>query len=230
MPSGKKHTFVGRTVQGKSIFFQGLTLRSILFQEAGNYAIDYGYFNYATYGNTVAFVQEPTVDSTINYVIGLGAGKRLWTFTPTNPALSTLQIVLDFPGTNVEIPAPNKPIWYLSYSLGDFGGGHPPFSPNGTQYDITVNPALTCYNSTAQVLMQGWYQPGGDRILTRDNENLYTYYANGSPGDEALSRTNPSSPWVYLNVGTTITTSLTVAAFPWQAEWPAPFTATKVCP
>ena len=89
---------------------------------------------------------------------------------------------------------------------------------------------ITCDNLQAQVLMQGWYEPGGDRILTRDNENLYTYYANGSPGDEALSRTNPSSPWVYLNVGTTITTSLTVASFPWQAEWPSPFTATKVCP
>lgn len=142
MASGKKHTFIGRTVQGNSIFFQGLTLRSIIFQEASNYAIDYGYFNYATYGNTVAFVQEPSVDAIINYVISLGAGKRLWTFTPTNPALSTLQIVLDFPATNTENTAPNKPIWTLSYSLGDFGGGHPPFSANGTEYNITVNPQL----------------------------------------------------------------------------------------
>lgn len=227
MAIGKSHTFVGRTVEGKKIFFSGF--KSIVFQEASNYAIDYGYFNYATYGNTVAFVQEPTVDSTINYVIGLGAGKRLWTFTPTNPALSTLQIVLDFPGTNVEIPAPNKPIWYLSYSLGDFGGGHPPFSPNGTQYDITVNPALTCYNSAAQVLMEGW-EPYGPRTLTRDSENLYTYYVGASPGDETLDRADSSSLWVYKNAGNAITTSLTVAPFPWQAEWPAPFTATKVCP
>ena len=221
MAIGKSHTFVGRTVEGKKIFFSGF--KSIVFQEASNYAIDYGYFNYATYGNTVAFVQEPTVDSAINYVIGLGAGKRLWTFTPTNPALSTLQIVLDFPGTNVEIPAPNKPIWYLSYSLGDFGGGHPPFSPNGTQYDITVNPALTCYNSDAQVLMEGW-EPYGPRTLTRVNENLYDY------GAETLYRADTLTPWSYATSNSPFVTSLTVAAFPWQAEWPAPFTATKVCP
>jgi len=118
------------------------SFRSIVFQEASNYSIDYGHFDYGTYGNTVAFVQEPSVDAIMNYVISLGAGKRLWTFTPTNPALSTLQIILNFPGTNTENAPPYKPIWYLEYSLGDFGGGHPPFSPNGTEYNITVNPQL----------------------------------------------------------------------------------------
>jgi hypothetical protein len=97
---------------------------------------------YATYGNAVAFVQEPSVDAIMNYVISLGAGKRLWTFTPTNPALSTLEIILNFPTTNTENAPPYKPIWSLEYSLGDFGGGHPPFSPNGTEYNITVNPQL----------------------------------------------------------------------------------------
>jgi len=223
MASGKKHTLVGRTVQGKSIFFQGLTLRSIIFQEASNYSIDYGHFDYGTYGNAVAFVQEPSVDAIMNYVISLGAGKRLWTLTPTNPALPVLEIILDFPGTNTENAPPYKPIWYLEYSLGDFGGGHPPFSPNGTQYSITVNPALTCYNSTAQVLMEGW-EPYGPRTLTRVNENLYYY------GQETVFRADTLTPWSFAYDGSPFVTSLTVAPFPWQAEWPSPYTATKVCP
>lgn len=206
------------------------SFRSIVFQEASNYSIDYGHFDYATYGNAVAFVQEPSVNTIINYVISLGAGKRLWTFTPTNPALPVLEIILDFPTTNTENAPPYKPIWSLEYTTADFGGGHPPFSPNGTQYDITVNPALTCYNSEAEVLMQGWYEPGGDRILTRDNENLYTYYVGGTPGDETLDRTNSSSLWVYRNAGDAIVTSLTVSPFPWQAEWPSPFVSTKLLP
>jgi len=220
MPAGKKHTLLGRTVQGKSIFFQGLT--SIVFQEASNYSIDYGHFDYGTYGNAVAFVQEPSVDTIINYVISLGAGKRLWTFSPTNPALPVLEIILDFPGTNTENAPPYKPIWYLSYSLGDFGGGHPPFSPNGTVYNITVNSAVTCYNSDAQVLMEGWY--AGPRTLTRQSETLYVY------GDETLYRADTVSPWSYANLGSPFVTSLTVAPFPWQAEWPSPYTATKTCP
>ena len=223
MPSGKKHTFVGRTVQGKSIFFEGLTLRSIVFQEASNYSINYGYFDYATYGNAVAFVQEPSVDAIINYVISLGAGKRSWTFSPTNPALPVLEIILDFPTTNTENAPPYKPIWSLEYSLGDFGGGHPPFSPNGTEYNITVNPALTCYNSEAEVLMEGW-EPYGPRTLTRVNENLYYF------GAETVYRENSSTEWTYATSNTPFVTSLTVAPFPWQAEWPSPFTATKVCP
>jgi hypothetical protein len=140
MPSGKKHTLLKRTVQGKPIFYQGL--KSIVFQEASNYSINYGYFDYATYGNTVAFVKEPSVDTIINYVISLGAGKRLWTFTPTNPALPVLEIILNFPSTNTENAAPYKPIWTLEYSTIDFGGGQPPFGVNGTEYNITVNPQL----------------------------------------------------------------------------------------
>ena len=77
--------------------------------------------------------------------------------------------------------------------------------------------------------MEGW-EPYGPRTLTRDSENLYTYYVGASPGDETLDRADSSSLWVYKNAGNSITTSLTVAPFPWQAEWPAPFTATKVCP
>ena len=93
-------------------------------------------------------------------------------------------------------------------------------------------PTVTdCANNDAKVLMVGWY--AGPRPLTRDNENLYTYYANGSPGEEILDRVNSSSFWVYRNVGNAITTSLTVSQFPWQAVWPtAPdiYTATKICP
>ena len=87
-----------------------------------------------------------------------------------------------------------------------------------------------CANNDAKVLMVGWY--AGARPLTRDDENLYTYYTGGSPGEETLDRVNSSSFWVYRNVGNAITTSLTVAEFPWQAVWPtAPttYTATKVC-
>ena len=93
-------------------------------------------------------------------------------------------------------------------------------------------PTVTdCANNDAKVLMVGWY--AGARPLTRDNENLYTYYAGGSPGDETVYRANSSSPWIYTNVGIPLATSLTVAEFPWQAVWPtAPdtYTATKVCP
>jgi len=88
-----------------------------------------------------------------------------------------------------------------------------------------------CANNDAKVLMIGWFigPVSLPRPLTRDNENLYTYYANGNPGDETLSRANTSSPWIYANLGTPLATSLTVSQFPWQAEWPSPFTATKVC-
>jgi len=87
-------------------------------------------------------------------------------------------------------------------------------------------PTVTdCANNDAKVLMVGWAV--GPRVLTRSNENLYTYF------DETLSRANTSSPWIYANLGTPLATSLTVSQFPWQAEWPtAPdiYTATKVCP
>jgi hypothetical protein len=82
-----------------------------------------------------------------------------------------------------------------------------------------------CANNDAKVLMVGWSV--GPRVLTRSNENLYTYF------DETLSRANTSSPWIYANLGTPLATSLTVSQFPWQADWPtAPdiYTATKVCP
>ncbi len=84
-------------------------------------------------------------------------------------------------------------------------------------------PTVTdCANNDAKVLMVGWAV--GPRVLTRSNENLYTYF------DETLYRTNTSSPWVYANVGIPLATSLTVSQFPWQAVWPSPYTATKVCP
>ena len=93
-------------------------------------------------------------------------------------------------------------------------------------------PTVTdCANNDAKVLMVGW--SAGARPLTRDNENLYTYYAGGSPGDETVYRANSSSPWIYTNVGIPLATSLTVSQFPWQAIWPTSpttYTATKVCP
>ena len=90
-------------------------------------------------------------------------------------------------------------------------------------------PTVTdCANNDAKVLMVGWY--AGARPLTRDNENLYTYYSGGSPGDETVYRANSSSPWIYTNVGIPLATSSTVSQFPWQAVWPSPYTATKVCP
>jgi hypothetical protein len=85
-----------------------------------------------------------------------------------------------------------------------------------------------CANNDAKVLMVGWY--AGSRPLTRDNENLYTYYVGNNPGDETVYRANSSSPWSYANAGSPFVTSLTVSQFPWQAVWPAPYTATKVCP
>ena len=82
-----------------------------------------------------------------------------------------------------------------------------------------------CANNDAKVLMVGWFigSVSLPRALTRANENLYTYE------DETLDRANSSSVWVYRNVGIPLATSLTVSQFPWQAEWPSPFTATKVC-
>ena len=81
-----------------------------------------------------------------------------------------------------------------------------------------------CSNNDAKVLMVGWVS--GPRALTRQSENLYTYF------DETVYRTNSFSPWIYTNVGIPLATSLTVSQFPWQAVWPtAPttYTATKVC-
>ena len=78
-----------------------------------------------------------------------------------------------------------------------------------------------CANNDAKVLMVGWFV--GPRALTRESENLYTYF------DETVYRANSSSPWIYTNTGTPLATSLTVAEFPWQAVWPASYTATKAC-
>lgn len=90
-------------------------------------------------------------------------------------------------------------------------------------------PTVTdCGNNDAKVLMVGWY--AGARPLTRDNENLYTYYVGNNPGDETVYRADSSSPWSYANAGSPFVTSLTVSQFPWQAVWPSPYTATKVCP
>jgi hypothetical protein len=79
-----------------------------------------------------------------------------------------------------------------------------------------------CSNNDAKVLMVGWY--AGPRALTRQSENLYYY------GQETVFRENGQTPWTYANDGTPFVTSLTVAEFPWQAVWPSPYTATKVCP
>ena len=79
-----------------------------------------------------------------------------------------------------------------------------------------------CANNDAKVLMVGW-EPYGPRALARLNENYYYY------GQETVFRENGQTPWTYANDGTPFVTSLTVAEFPWQAEWPSPFTATKAC-
>lgn len=84
------------------------------------------------------------------------------------------------------------------------------------------NPGVTCSDSEAQVLMEGW--EFGPRTLTRQSETLYVY------GAETVYRADSVSPWSYANAGSPFVTSLTIAPFPWQAIWPAPFTATKVCP
>jgi hypothetical protein len=111
----------------------------------------------------------------------------------------------------------------------DSGPGDVTITNVGSVASTSQYPTVTdCANNDAKVLMVGWY--AGARPLTRDNENLYTYYAGGSPGDETVYRANSSSPWIYTNVGIPLETSSTVSQFPWQAEWPSPYTATKVCP
>jgi len=79
-----------------------------------------------------------------------------------------------------------------------------------------------CLDTTASVLMEGWV--AGPRTLDRQSENLYVY------GNETVFRANAQTAWSYANDGSPFVTSLTVAPFPWQASWPSPFTATKVCP
>ena len=111
----------------------------------------------------------------------------------------------------------------------DSGPGDVTITNVGSVASSSQYPTVTdCANNDAKVLMVGWY--AGARPLTRDNENLYTYYAGGSPGDETVFRSNTSSPWIYTNVGIPLATSSTVSQYPWQAEWPSPYTATKVCP
>ena len=135
---------------------------------------------------------------------------------------------------------PTAPLGYISGTtlllLANTNESTKDSSPNnititnvGSVESSSQYPTVTdCANNDAKVLMVGWY--AGARPLTRDNENLYTYYTGGSPGEETLDRVNSSSFWVYRNVGNAITTSLTVSQFPWQAVWPSPYTATKVCP
>ena len=135
---------------------------------------------------------------------------------------------------------PTAPLGYISGTtlllLANTNESTKDSSPNnititnvGSVESSSQYPTVTdCANNDAKVLMVGWY--AGARPLTRDNENLYTYYTGGSPGEETLDRVNSSSFWVYRNVGNAITTSLTVSQFPWQAVWPSPYTATKICP
>ena len=114
----------------------------------------------------------------------------------------------------------------------DSGPGDVSITNVGSVASSSQYPTVTdCANNDAKVLMVGWY--AGARPLTRDNENLYTYYTGGSSGDETVYRANSSSPWIYTNVGIPLATSLTVSQFPWQAVWPTSpdtYTATKVCP
>lgn len=69
--------------------------------------------------------------------------------------------------------------------------------------------------------MVGWTV--GPRTLTRSSNLLYVY------GDETVERVNTSSPWVYKNLGSTISTATSVTEYPWQAEWDNGVTATKIC-
>ena len=78
-----------------------------------------------------------------------------------------------------------------------------------------------CANNDAKVLMVGWFV--GPRALTRVSNLLYQY------GDETVERANTSSPWVYKNSGSTISTATSVTEYPWQAEWNNGVTATKIC-
>ena len=138
---------------------------------------------------------------------------------------------------------PTAPLGYISGTtlllLANTNESTKDSSPNnititnvGSVESSSQYPTVTdCANNDAKVLMVGWY--AGARPLTRDDENLYTYYTGGSPGEETLDRVNSSSFWVYRNVGIPLATSLTVSQFPWQAVWPTSpdtYTATKVCP
>lgn len=82
--------------------------------------------------------------------------------------------------------------------------------------------------SDPSVLMEGW--DGGPRILTKNSDSLYTY------GDEQLVRIEDSNDgiiggWKYLNLyGGIIAISTTSSKYPWNANWPEGFSATKNCP
>jgi hypothetical protein len=103
------------------------------FQEASNYAVGYGQFSHATYGNSIAIARTPQVDAYMNYAISSGVPQS-WTFKSFG-SQATFSLVLGVPTPNVENVAPNKEIWVLGYDGYDYGDINSGLA-NGNEYGI----------------------------------------------------------------------------------------------
>ena len=97
--------------------------------DAGSYTVDYGYFNYNAYGNSLAIAKTPLFNSYLDFV---GTGSQNWTLKSLNPTYPSFTIDLGTPQNNTEIPAPSKDIWVLPFT----GVNIPQLVgvPNGNEY------------------------------------------------------------------------------------------------
>jgi hypothetical protein len=103
------------------------------FQEASNYAVDYGQFSHATYGNSIAIARTPQVDAYINYAISKGVPQS-WTFKSFGEHAS-FTLTLGVPTPNVENVAPGKEIWTLEYDATAYGAIASGLT-NGNEYGL----------------------------------------------------------------------------------------------
>jgi hypothetical protein len=149
------------------------------------------------------------------YITNLRINDDEYFYEMVNPFLSTAPLG-DIAGTTLRLLADqNDPIK-------DSGPNNVTITNVESVTSSSEYPTIyDCANNDAKVLMVGWFV--GPRALTRSSNLLYVY------GDETVERANTSSPWVYKNSGSTISTATSVTEYPWQAEWDNGVTATKIC-
>ena len=97
--------------------------------DASSYTVDYGYFNYNAYGNTLAIAKTPLFNSYLDFV---GTGSQNWTLKSLNPTYPSFTIDLGTPQNNNENTPPNKDIWVLPFTgvnIAELVG-----VPNGNEY------------------------------------------------------------------------------------------------
>ena len=113
--------------------------------DAGSYIVDYGYFNYNSYGNSLAIAKTALFNLYLDFV---GTGSQNWTLKSLNPTYPSFTIDLGTPQTNTEIPAPSKDIWVLPFAgvnISELVG-----VPNGNEYAFYLTKTGALGTSGAQ--------------------------------------------------------------------------------